>query len=538
MVELKIYDIQGDSKTDITFSHNANFFLFTTLESARPIAASRGTSTSTPHPVLTGTPVAGMAYLDRPSPAGYFIFPDLSVRHEGKYRLSFNLFEDAKGKDSQSETSMGGSHSTNGKTTLQTVNSFGYRLEVKSKPFVVYSAKKFPGLTESTSLSRLVAEQGCRVRIRRDVRMRRRDPKTSKGFDDVDDEGTAYARDDRYETPDNFSQQAVVERARSASTTSVDPNPMRYMSERHSSINEGCYYNQQSWQPQVVAPVIPSTSSGFNTHLNFGNSASGAQCQPAASLPSGPTLATNGSVSQPPVPYSPSPSGYQTQQHSHSRSISNGSDYAYQQQAYQPTQYSAQAYSDAVDYKPVAPYRRQATSQAPASTRDTIVYPSADGRVAGGNQGYYVQSPTNADPRSSTPTAISQHLPPLKAIQPTTERKYEQSNPAGISDVVEVAPQVAYDSNQGYPAVPLSAKPASVGLARPGKRAYGNVFDTKHVNQPVQGGARPEATGQDVPQVECDEGLTDEMDLANLKMLSYRRADGSRQHKKIPSPIC
>ena len=70
-----------------------------------------------------------------------------------------------------------------------------YRLEVKSVPFSVYSAKRFPGLAESTNISRIVAEQGCRVRIRRDVRMRRRDVKSSKDGDDWDDEpAPAYAQ--------------------------------------------------------------------------------------------------------------------------------------------------------------------------------------------------------------------------------------------------------------------------------------------------------------------------------------------------------
>ena len=37
-----------------------------------------------------------MSYLERPAAAGYFIFPDLSVRHEGRYRLKFTLFEETK----------------------------------------------------------------------------------------------------------------------------------------------------------------------------------------------------------------------------------------------------------------------------------------------------------------------------------------------------------------------------------------------------------------------------------------------------------
>ena len=53
------------------------------------------------------------------------------------------------------------------------------RMDVVSIPFQVYSAKKFPGLNQSTELSVLVADQGCRVRIRRDVRQRKRQQKSS-----------------------------------------------------------------------------------------------------------------------------------------------------------------------------------------------------------------------------------------------------------------------------------------------------------------------------------------------------------------------
>lgn len=160
---------------------NANYFLFATLVQARAIAHGRVPEDKTQRAVvLTGTPVAGMVYLDRPKPAGYFIFPDLSVRHEGKYRLSFSLYEELKSpKDDDKITD-----------SLQALEPQGvhvtHRLEVCSEPFTVFSAKKFPGLTESTTLSRTVAEQGCRVRIRRDVRMRRRDTKGGKEWDDYD----------------------------------------------------------------------------------------------------------------------------------------------------------------------------------------------------------------------------------------------------------------------------------------------------------------------------------------------------------------
>ncbi|KAH9843456.1 Velvet complex subunit 1, partial [Teratosphaeria destructans] len=180
IVELQIFEGENADR-DITFNMEANYFLFATLEQARPIAHGRVPEEKTRQAtVLTGTPVAGMVYLDRPKPAGYFIFPDLSVRHEGVYRLSFSLYEELKKDADRSEErarplTPGHAHVT-------------HRLEVKSKPFTVFSAKKFPGLTESTSLSRMVAEQGCRVRIRRDVRMRRRESKKDHDWHGYDDE--------------------------------------------------------------------------------------------------------------------------------------------------------------------------------------------------------------------------------------------------------------------------------------------------------------------------------------------------------------
>ena len=44
--------------------------------------------------------------------------------------------------------------------------------------------------------------------------------------------------------------------------------------------------------------------------------------------------------------------------------------------------------------------------------------------------------------------------------------------------------------------------------------------------------------GQDVSQVETDEGtLEDEYSLTDMKQLIYRRADGTKQSKKCPSPV-
>lgn len=81
-------------------------------------------------------------------PSGFFVFPDVSVRMEGKYRLKFSLFEIIDGV-------------------------LHYEASVFSSIFSVYTAKRFPGLEESTHLTRIFAEQGMKLRVRKEQRKRR-----------------------------------------------------------------------------------------------------------------------------------------------------------------------------------------------------------------------------------------------------------------------------------------------------------------------------------------------------------------------------
>jgi hypothetical protein len=217
VVELRIFDGPIEHGKDITFNYNANLFLFASLEHARPIAQMRGqASASNTPPVLTGFPVAGMAYLDRPQEAGYFLFPDLSVRHEGRYRLKFNLFEQTK-EEGDFDKVLSESKRCLGEQT----ESFDWRMDINSDDFTVFSAKKFPGLSESTALSRTVAEQGCKVRIRRDIRMRRRD---GKGGDYNEDR--EYQRPRRTATPEatrDFRQRSISQESHRAPYTPSEP---------------------------------------------------------------------------------------------------------------------------------------------------------------------------------------------------------------------------------------------------------------------------------------------------------------------------
>ncbi|RKP34967.1 velvet factor-domain-containing protein [Dimargaris cristalligena] len=76
----------------------------------------------------------------------FFIFPDLAVRTEGQFTLRFiftSLLSGSNSRDTSADC------------------------HVFSESFEVYSAKKFPGMTDSTDLSRCFADQGIKIPIRK-----------------------------------------------------------------------------------------------------------------------------------------------------------------------------------------------------------------------------------------------------------------------------------------------------------------------------------------------------------------------------------
>ncbi|RIB21734.1 velvet factor-domain-containing protein [Gigaspora rosea] len=98
----------------------------------------------------TGSVVSSLYHLKDidNSDAGFFVFPDLSVRMEGTYRLRLSLFEIIE-------------------------RDVYHCKSIFSEVFIVYSAKRFPGMEESTFLSRSFADQGLKIRIRKEIRIRR-----------------------------------------------------------------------------------------------------------------------------------------------------------------------------------------------------------------------------------------------------------------------------------------------------------------------------------------------------------------------------
>jgi len=78
----------------------------------------------------------------------FFVFPDLSVRIEGTFRLKFSLVDVGK--------------------PVSKILAVCH-----SEEFNVYPAKKFPGMTESSELSLSFARQGLKIPVRKETRVKR-----------------------------------------------------------------------------------------------------------------------------------------------------------------------------------------------------------------------------------------------------------------------------------------------------------------------------------------------------------------------------
>lgn len=112
--------------------------------------------------LLAGTNVSSSHRLKDPETddwGAYFVFGDLSAKIEGIFILQFDLYEQREGE----------------------VVWLG---SISSDQFTVYSSKTFPGMMESTSMTKKFQEQGLKLRVRKEPRalLRKRGP----AFDDYE----------------------------------------------------------------------------------------------------------------------------------------------------------------------------------------------------------------------------------------------------------------------------------------------------------------------------------------------------------------
>ncbi|CEP15647.1 hypothetical protein [Parasitella parasitica] len=89
---------------------------------------------------------------------GFFVFGDLAVKKEGKFKLKFSLFEIIEGQVENKRT-------------------------ILSDTFTVFIPKQFPGPVEATFLSRTFSDQGVKMRIRKEHRLQSRKRKHENGID-------------------------------------------------------------------------------------------------------------------------------------------------------------------------------------------------------------------------------------------------------------------------------------------------------------------------------------------------------------------
>jgi hypothetical protein len=520
IVELRLFEGEN-AEHDITFTYQANFFIFAHLSNARHPQPGRAATPNQPNfPVLTGTHVAGIAYLDRPSPAGYFIFPDLSVRHEGRYRLGFSLYEELKeGRDYDSEV-------TPTDAKIQESAHVSHRLEVKSTPFTVFSAKKFPGLASSTALSRMVAEQGCRVRIRRDVRMRRRDTKADyDGFDDGYERPRQSATPDAYNHPVGTPHIAAegIDRPRSVS----DASHTSYAGPRRPSMEHvnQAYQQQQTPQQSYPSPMAPHAQQGMypaqapQWHQQHQPQQAGYMQQQQQQQQQQPphSYAPQQSFQQPAPPMNGGhyngfmPPQYPTyeQQNPHMRNNSvefpappTGPPPPVPQMQQQQQQYPSSSQPMKHEYVDNA-YHRGSISQAPLQPLQTS-YNNMSGQM----QPQYASAPPSAEVKHDS-------------ISP-----YAQSSPAIGHSQAEHQPY--YTPAQVTPPKFQHAVQASGAT----KRSYSSTFDTSHMDQPLRQGARPPQSPTEPKFAYGDEDeATTPLDEGAM---SYRRADGTERRRRVP----
>ncbi|KAF8937745.1 velvet factor-domain-containing protein [Dissophora ornata] len=152
IVQIKLSDPPSDRNKD--YLQSPYLFMCCNLVHANDPS---GEIVSPAHRALAGTVVSSLNRLKDVdnSDGGFFVFGDMSVRIEGHFRLRFTLFELVEGQ------------------VIHVMSSV-------SNPMTVHSSKTFPGMSESTFLSRSFSDQGVRIRIRKDHHVKPKRPLSSE----------------------------------------------------------------------------------------------------------------------------------------------------------------------------------------------------------------------------------------------------------------------------------------------------------------------------------------------------------------------
>lgn len=232
IVQLKVIDSKLSPTEKNNFLQNPYYFMYASLmagdldEEIHLLRDGRTRST-------TGSVVSSLYHLKDidNTDAGFFVFPDLSVRMEGDYRLKLSLFEII------------------GKEVFHCKS-------IISSVFFVYSAKKFPGMEESTFLSRSFADQGLKIRIRKELRQRRK----VRTYESEEKSVSGSENGKRAKIAEEDTQTHYAPYSTSSSSSShghSTPN-------KHPDTIQFEHYNNQRW-----SPIITSNNNSNNDRRGY-----------------------------------------------------------------------------------------------------------------------------------------------------------------------------------------------------------------------------------------------------------------------------
>ncbi|WRT65259.1 uncharacterized protein IL334_002202 [Kwoniella shivajii] len=180
----------GPGPNGMTFMQNPYYFLFACLVGGDEQEDELHVIDDGKTRFLTGTPVSSLYHLKDldNSDAAFFVFPDLGVRKEGRYKLKLTLFEIVD-------------------------QEVYYCTTMCTSTFSVYSAKKFPGMSKATDLSKSFAEQGLKIRVRKDPRQpAARASKAKRKSDAAESEEDAESRQNHHAGLPQQQQQSQHQR--------------------------------------------------------------------------------------------------------------------------------------------------------------------------------------------------------------------------------------------------------------------------------------------------------------------------------------
>ncbi|KAG2202630.1 hypothetical protein INT47_002062 [Mucor saturninus] len=192
---------------------------------------------------LSGTTVSSLYRLrdvDN-SDGGFFVFGDLAVKKEGKFKLRFSLFEIVEGQVQNRRT-------------------------ILSDTFTVFLPKHFPGPVEPTFLSRTFSDQGVKMRIRKEHRLQTRKRKAGSADTQIKRcqskrACNVFVNSPSYAEPSNTQKDVFFGRWQSSSTHTTPP-PMNEEFDYKDLTNKFRYQ-----QPDPVQQAFPSPESTIHTRI-------------------------------------------------------------------------------------------------------------------------------------------------------------------------------------------------------------------------------------------------------------------------------